>query len=232
MSLPAHFCWTRFGTEAGQPIQSILERKEEERRANGGTFFWGIGNAVGPSMKELIRRSDAPEVLFSPIKSAARVEDKSPPAVVAWTSGVTLDGSLFELPPASLITSRFDPDNPRGAHYALVCFSQQPLQLNESGDKIKYGELRNLLTGRPVGASQVTSIIQHEPQSNQGSRIYDVAIRARLVAPFLIHLRDPIVLDTSGVGRCSAEKPDWAGAVRLLWERRAAAARQLTLQGL
>lgn len=231
MSLPAHFCWTRFGTEAAQPIQMILERKEEERRANRGTFFWGIGNAVGPSMKELIRRSDAPEVLFSPIKSAARTEDKSPPAVVAWTSGETLNGERFELPVTSLITSRFDPDNPRGAHYALVCFSPQPLQLSECEDKISYGELRNILTGRPVGASQVTSIIERQPQPNQCSRIYDVAIRAHLVDPFLIRLRDPIVLDAC-VGGCLAEKPDWAGAVRALWERRAAAEQQLTLHGL
>jgi hypothetical protein len=25
------FCWTRFGTEAGEPIEQILERKEDER---------------------------------------------------------------------------------------------------------------------------------------------------------------------------------------------------------
>jgi hypothetical protein len=230
MSLPAHFCWTRFGTEAAQPIQMILERKEEERRANGGMFFWGIGNAVGPSMKELIRRSNAPEVLFSPIKSSARVEDKAPAAVVAWTSGQALNGDAFELPRKSLITSRYDPENPRGAHYALVCFSPRPLQLSGSDDKISYGDLRNILTGRPVGASQVTSIIKREPQSSQGSRVYEVAIRAQLVDPFLIRLRDPIVLDVPR--GCLAEKPDWAGAVRDLWERRAAMARQLTLQGL
>jgi hypothetical protein len=231
MSLPAHFCWTRFGTEAAQPIQSILERKEGERRANEGIFFWGIGNAVGPSMKELIRRSEAPEVLFSPIKSAARVEDKSPPAVVAWTSGETLAGDPFQLPTTSLITSRFDPGCPRGAHYALVCFSQQPLQLSQSEEKIVYSELRNILTGRPVGASQVTSIIQRKPQPSRGSRIYDVAIRARLVDPFLIRLRDPIILDVPADG-CFSEKSDWAGAVRQLWERRAAAALQLTFKGL
>ena len=43
MSLPDHFCWTRYGTEAAQPIQNIFGRKEEERHANAGVFFWGIG---------------------------------------------------------------------------------------------------------------------------------------------------------------------------------------------
>jgi hypothetical protein len=59
--IPRDFCWTRFGTEAGEPIEQILERKEAERIATGGVFFWGIGNAVGRSISELVRRTDEPE---------------------------------------------------------------------------------------------------------------------------------------------------------------------------
>jgi hypothetical protein len=68
--LPDCFCWTRFGTEAGQAIVHILQRKEQERSANDGLFIWGIGNAIGPSIRELVRRTNRPEVLFSPIKSS------------------------------------------------------------------------------------------------------------------------------------------------------------------
>ena len=53
MDLPRFFCWTRFGTEAGQPIEQILERKEQERIVNNGLFLWGIGNSLTPSMIEL-----------------------------------------------------------------------------------------------------------------------------------------------------------------------------------
>ena len=84
--LPQCFVWTRFGTEAGQSISDILRRKEKERAANGGIFYWGIGNAVGPSILELLRRTDEPEVLFSPIKSAPKRDDVTPEAVVAWTA--------------------------------------------------------------------------------------------------------------------------------------------------
>jgi hypothetical protein len=231
MPIPDQFCWTRFGTEAAQPIEAIFARKEEERRANGGLFFWGIGNAVGPSMRELIRRSGSPEVLFSPIKSAARHEDSAPPAVVAWTSGETLTGEHYQLPATSLVTSRFDPDRPRGAHYALVCFSDRPLHLASSDDQIVYSELRNILTGRPVGASQVTSIIQRESHSGEGSRTYGVAVRARLVAPFLIRLGDPVMLNIAPDG--STERPpNWAEAVKLLWDRRVSMHQQLSLQGI
>src|SRR5438045_3967093 len=121
MALPECFCWTRFGTEAAETIESIFARKERERISNDGVFLWGIGNAIGPSMKELVRLNSHPEVLFSPIKSPAKLNDISPSAVAVWTEGVALDGSQFVLPDNSLVTSRYDPTAPREAHFALVC---------------------------------------------------------------------------------------------------------------
>ncbi len=38
-------CWTRMQAESGQDLLNIVRRKEIERRANGGIFFWGVGNA-------------------------------------------------------------------------------------------------------------------------------------------------------------------------------------------
>src|ERR1700761_2672202 len=92
--VPQCFVWTKFGTEAGQSISDILLRKERERSANGGVFYWGIGNAVGPSILELLRKSDEPEVLFSPIKSTPRRDDVTPQRVVAWTAAAGLNGEL------------------------------------------------------------------------------------------------------------------------------------------
>ena len=89
-TIPKCFCWTRFGTEAGEAIGHIFKRKEEERIANSGVFIWGIGNAVGPSVRELVLRTPKPQVLFSPIRSAAKLQDVSPPSVAAWTAGETL----------------------------------------------------------------------------------------------------------------------------------------------
>src|SRR5579884_2743661 len=88
--LPDCFCWTRFGTEAGQTVAHILQRKEQERSANAGIFIWGIGNAIGPSIRELVRRTTYPEVLFSRIKCPPNPRDARPPAVAAWTIGETL----------------------------------------------------------------------------------------------------------------------------------------------
>ena len=214
MSLPLAFCWTRIGVEAGQSLESICRRKEEERAANGGMFFWGIGNAVGPSIAEFVRCCPQPEVIFSPIKSAPRPVDANPENVVAWTTAECLDGSRFELPAHALITSRFDVTNLRSAHYALVCSSETPIIPANDWGTIDIGDLENLLTGRPVGASQVTAVVRrvlgavHPPV-----RTYSVILRARLAAPFFLRLRNPIFLPGKG------EIQSWDSAVTDTWAK-------------
>lgn len=193
--LPDYFCWTRFGTEAGQAVTHILHRKEQERAANGGLFIWGIGNAIGPSIRELVRRTTRPEVLFSPIKSSPKPQDVEPAAVAAWIFGETLDGDIYRLPEHSLVTSRYDPVAPSDLHYALVCFSCQPLITEGPVAKVPFAALKNLRTGRPIGASQVTAVVFRAAADDpNGGHAYDVAIRAELVYPYFVKLRRPVRL--------------------------------------
>jgi hypothetical protein len=214
VKLPPYFCWTRFGTEGGQGIGKILERKEEEREANGGLFFWGIGNALGPSIRELLRRTANPEVLFSPIKSLARSVDSQPAAVVAWTEAETLRGEPFTLPEQTLVTSRYDPNAPRESSYALVCFSPVPLSQARCDGQIALAALRNLRTGRPIGASQVTAIVQSVGAIAGETSKYEVVIRARLVEPYFLRLRNPLALPKAD------QSADWEKTVREVWSRR------------
>jgi hypothetical protein len=214
VTLPACFCWTRFGTEAGQAIDQIFERKEQERTANGGVFFWGIGNAIGPSIRELICRTAIPEVLFSPIRSVPRLADAKPSCVVAWTAAETLGGESFQLPEHSLVTSRYDPNAPRESSYALVCFSPRPLSESRCDEQIAFTGLRNLRTGRPVGASQVTAIVKSMSIAVDETPKYEVLIRARLVEPYFLRLRNPVALSSK------AQRVDWERTVREAWSQR------------
>lgn len=190
--VPSLFCWSRFGTESGEPITKILERKEVERQATGGTFYWGIGNSVGPGMAELVQRCAEPEVLFSPIKSKPRLVDVAPALVVRWRAAKGLDGKVFELPEAICITSRATTIETLGAHYALICSSDDPLRISGSG-RVSFSELRNLRSGSRLGASQVTAVVERvgdaSPDELQGG--YLVALRARLVAPHFVRLLEP-----------------------------------------
>lgn len=185
--LPTVFCWTRFGTEAGESIGAILERKELERQANDGVYFWGIGNSVAPGLVELLRRKGHPEVLFSPIKSRPRAFDVRPPAVVRWRGGVTLGGERIALPPTARVMS----GHSRAVHYALVCSSDNPLGIADLG-RLRFDALRNLVSANPLGASQVTSVVERLAGHHSG-REYIIAMRARLVAPYFVRLVDPVV---------------------------------------
>jgi hypothetical protein len=186
--LPTFFCWTRFGTEAGEPIGSILHRKEMERLANDGIFYWGIGNSVAPAVAALIERVAAPEVLFSPIKSRPRAVDVAPASVVRWHEATTLAGDRIKLPDTIRVTSR-----PSRSHYALVCSVTDPLDAAHFG-RLFFSELRNLVSGHPLGASQVTAVVSREvdavPHGDDG---YVVALRARLVEPYFVRLASPCV---------------------------------------
>ena len=188
-SLPHAFCWSRFGTEAGESVDQILARKNLEQEQCGGLFYWGIGSSVGPALLALLAAVERPEVLFSPIKSAPRAIDVSPVHVVRWRSGTGLFGESLTLPAAAKVTSRWDPARPTAPRYALVCASGGRLALEDHGE-VTFSQLRNLRSGSPVGASQVTAVVRREAENGRPAAgpTYPVALRARLVSPYLVRL--------------------------------------------
>lgn len=186
------FCWTRFGTEAGETIEAILGRKERERLENAGVFLWGVGNSVAPAIVELVRQKSEPEVLFSPIKGPPRSVDVAPSHVVEWRVGETIDGRRFTLAPTFHV--RGGRDTTVSPRYALVCASDEPLAFSDQG-RLNFGTLRNLISGNPLGASQVTAVVRRLREGGDEGREYVVALRARLVEPFFIRLREPVPLE-------------------------------------
>ena len=214
MHPPECFCWTRFGTEAGQTIESIWARKEEERIANRGVFYWGIGNAIGPSLRRLLEAVPAPMLLFSPILSPPRKEDVAPGKVVAWTEAEALDGSRYQLPECCLVTSSSKPTSPRATHYALVCRSDAPIMDRGSLATLNFSALTNLVTGHPLGSSQTTAVVKRQSLPANEGRKYRVAMSATLVWPYLVRLREPIEL--AGGNPCE----DWQSRVSATWAKK------------
>ena len=193
--LPSVFCWTRFGPEAGESFDEILARKNAEREACGGIFYWGIGSAVGPAVAALLAEVEQPEVLFSPIKSSPRAVDVSPAQVVRWLTGKGLFGEVVRLPDAACVTSRWDPCRPGAPRYALVCATDQPLRWEDHGE-LSFPSLRNLCSGSPVGASQVTAVVRRDGDGGDNAarplgRRYAIALRVSLVWPYVVRLSSP-----------------------------------------
>lgn len=192
-TLPGAFCWTRFGPDAGEPIETIIARKETERRAGDGTFYWGIGSAVGRAMEALAAEVEQPELLFSPIAGTPRAVDVSPGYVARWVMGRTGSGESVPLPRHVCITSRWDPDRANTPRYALVCASEETLQLDDHGT-VSFGSLRNLVSDAPLGASQVTAVVRRDLACPASGRTYRIAMRVRLAWPYVLRLEAPTVL--------------------------------------
>jgi hypothetical protein len=196
--IPQHFCWTKFGSEAGEGVTEILGRKDGERAANGGLFLWGVGNSVARGIKALVRLEKEPTVIFSPMRAKAKAIDVAPRRVVLWRSALGIDGQEWNIPPGSTVTSRGDSSGGamKRSHYALVCRSDTPLSAACFNYRpLQFGSICNLLSGSQLGFSQVTSVVGYRERENGAGPLYPVGFLASLVYPYFVELFDPISAD-------------------------------------
>jgi hypothetical protein len=224
-TLPEVFCWTKMQAEAGQPLELILRRKEAERTAGAGQFFWGIGTSVAGKVLEMLERVPQPKVMFSAMKATPKPEDVSPAAIFLWTSYVDLFGRKHELPDHAIVLSRaYTKRGFKTHHYALVCRSEARL-CRRPERSLQIGHFRNLGSRTPrIGSSQVTAVIEHLPASGEGP-LYGVDLVADLAEPYFVRLCDPVLLPRTAkesldaaIADCT-ESLDWWGLVRGLRRR-------------
>ncbi len=187
------FCWTKFGMEAGEPIDQIIRRKEAERTANQGKFLWGIGNSISTSLIQLLQHTENPWLLFSPIRSKPKPVDVAPISVTLWTGGIDLQGNKVDLPEYSLITSKGISGKKSRRHYALVCKSSKYLTLSHHGI-LDFSKLRNFVTRNKLGFSQVTSVVSIGGNTSNRKLDYEVLMAVQLEYPYFVELTDPITL--------------------------------------
>lgn len=174
MTLPHAFVLTRIGVETGMDLDTIFAYKELERRSNDeGRFAWGIGNAV--------RTDGALEVAFIGVKKPQPID-------------ITPDGALFwndpRLPAGSfVITRRNTRTGKQKRAYALICASDKPLGVDDLG-VIDLGMLCNVHSGKPLGASQNTALVQ--PFKGEPGNPRRVILWASLIE--VLALRNPVAL--------------------------------------
>jgi len=189
---PRFVCWTKMQAEAGQDLTDIFRRKEYERKAGNGVFFWGIGSSLDFSR---LRSSGRVDLIFSKMLSAPKSEDRDPESVLVWRKYLNAAGQEVDLPPHVLLTSKATTKlGPKKRHYALVCYSDKELILADEGefDPTLYRNAGQ--NGGKVGFSQVTSLLEKTPEAPAPSR-YRVNFRAELRRPFLVRLCDPVLLE-------------------------------------
>lgn len=190
--LPTRFCWTKMGDEAGQGLNGIIARKDTERVLGNGVFFWGIGTALGQRIWKFIKSIDDPLVLFSPMKTRAKMIDAKPDKIFAWTAYVDCQGTKHSMPDHALVTSRGTVgEKIKSSHYALVCKKNTSLS-NESWPLLNSANLRNYDTGSMIGFSQVTSVVESRKTVEHKMSPYQILFAADMVDPFYVTLVDPV----------------------------------------
>lgn len=198
--LPSVFCWTKMGSESGQGLDAILQRKELERQSGGGLFSWGIGNSIGPALKHAREAVGSPSLtaLFTAMKSAPKNIDVAPNALVIWLGFTDECGSIAKLPEHMLVTSRAH--GPSGAkkrsHYALICRRSSPIKTLDEFRRLNSSCVRNLVSAGRVGYSQVTSVVRYNTELAEPNSIaYPVMFDAELAGPWFVRLANPVAIE-------------------------------------
>ncbi|GJD92487.1 hypothetical protein BHAOGJBA_6041 [Methylobacterium hispanicum] len=226
-----YVCWSRMQAEAGQLLDEIIARKERERRASGGVFLWGVGNAPSRLINSLARLSVSVPVVFSAMKTKPKSADLAPLRTVAWRKYVDENGIERPLPASSLVTSRGDSAlGVKARHYALMCYSDTPLSLSRGipFDPTAYRNAGG--AGAPVGASQVTALLKQVDKPAAASS-YEVNIAAWLTSGYWVRLSDPIELNTKTISEIASfdgGTDQWLDLVRRARGGTAARPRKIT----
>ncbi len=190
------------GTEAGQPLETILRRKEFERKAGNGIFAWGIGNSLGssPDYAKQATTSGNIDVLFSPMKSAPKAIDVAPTQLILWLAYHSHDRGLIDLPIHMLIASRGNGASgvTKRSHYALLCERDEEIHAESDPGIIDATCARNLVSHNPLGASQVTAMVRYDISSgNILEKPYPISFRARMHREGFVRLGTPVLLNGS-----------------------------------
>jgi len=201
-AIPSAFCWTKMGIEAGEDLDSIVRRKEWERLLGSGIFVWGVGQSLGDNAQTAAEQLGELAVLFSPMLSHAKNIDSAPGEVVVWNCWTDSAGRSYPLPKHVLVTSRATLPSGRQKtnHYALVCRSEKSL-LRQQSTSLRYAALRNLISDKPLGDSQVTAVVRVAKKDfdRNVNRVYPVSFSAKLERPYFVRLTQPRVLEKSEI---------------------------------
>jgi hypothetical protein len=184
------FVWTKIGTEAGEGVDKILARKENERIEGAGIFWWGIGTSLGPALCEQARLTGGKiPVLFCEMLGKAQSHDASPTSTIRWLRWRDWASSEFDVPSFVEVTSRGEDRNGKrkDKHYALVCCSETKIDIDRTGRLFDPKNCRTL-RGKVPGDSQNTALLEGDFSQSHPNGRYRIAFTANLVSPWQAHL--------------------------------------------
>jgi hypothetical protein len=128
----APFVWCEIGPGASEPLKHTIVRKEAERIAGAGEFWWGLSSSLGIGVEVMAERNGGTlAVLFSKSKNTETKQISEVRIWNAWRSVLHPD-QQGRIPGHIIVTSGRDPKK-RQTRYALICHSPVKLALGNVG---------------------------------------------------------------------------------------------------
>ncbi|MFQ5937421.1 MAG: hypothetical protein ACE5LB_13540, partial [Acidiferrobacterales bacterium] len=170
--LPHRFCVTKVGPYSKQLPDLIIQRKNNERYAGRGVFWWGFGansDRIAASIRafgtDCEQKRRTPHLVFIEKKTK---DHHGMGEQVIWCCYKDLAVGKVHPPPRHVIMLR--DGSKTSKYYALLCHSKEPLYRRDLGC-FRSGQYQNLngpdLEPRnSFGRSQTTSVVRRRAKKN------------------------------------------------------------------
>jgi hypothetical protein len=223
MAAMVSFVWSEIGFRAGETPEQIVLRKEAERNAGSGEFWWAVDAPLGITVEVTAERNGGSlPVLFSNSTSSKEQQRE----VRIWDSWRSLlhPQRHGRIPGHVVVTSRHDPGR-RQTRYALTCRSQAKLTLGAIGycnlaecRSLKSGGRVHALSGAQILRKDEPLISRHGPSAES---VYSIAFKATVVGHSYVLLENFKVLSQAELNSLLEFKPgdDWPALVKKLRSR-------------
>ena len=220
----APFVWGEVSFDAGESPEHIVVRKEAERIAGSGEFWWGVDAPFGITVEVKAEQNGGTlPVLFS----RSRKTDKQQSGQVrVWDTWRSLlhPQQHGRIPGHIIVTSGHDPGK-RQTRYALTCHSDGKLALGAIGfcDLAQSRSVKD--GGRVDGLRGAHVLIKDKPLisrlGHSSESVHSIAFKATLVGHSFVLLENFRVLTLAELNRVLQFKTgdDWLSLAKKLRPR-------------
>ncbi len=218
------FVWSEIGFDAGETPEHVIVRKEAERIAGAGEFWWVVGSPLGITVEAKAEQNGGTlPVLFSKSRSTEQRESRQVRIWDTWRS-LLHPQKHGRIPDHVIVTSGHDLGK-KLARYALICRSDAKLSLRAVGF-CDLAQCRSLKSAGRVKSLRGTHVLRKgEPlisrQGTNSESVYSVVLRATLVGHSYVLLENSRVLTQDELSSLQQFKAghDWSSLVKKLRQR-------------
>ena len=216
------FVCSVIGGDANETLDHIVKRKEAERVAGSGEFWWGLGAPLGADVEDKARQNGGTlPALFSESSTSAKHSGQ----VLVWQNwkSVLPPRKAGRIPNHIIVTSGHNQNTTKKKpHYALICHLNVHLVLGNLG----YCDLTQCLTAKnqkPINYVVGARLLEKQLPLMSGQGISSLSVRkiafeATLVGHCYVKLENPRALTATQLASLQNYQPghDWLCLVKQL----------------